>query len=96
VAPHYTAESLPGKIIVMAERLTESLIKALTAPQRGERFLWDAELTGFAVKIFAPTKAHPQGARTFILSYWIDGRERRYRIGSSCRGKGDPATGRPR
>ena len=66
----------------MAERLTESLIKALKAPPRGERFLWDAELTGFAIKIFAPTKAHPRGARTFVLSYWINGTERRYRIGS--------------
>src|SRR5262245_30616338 len=57
----------------MAERLTESLIKALKAPSRGERFLWDAELTGFAIKVFAPTRAHPKGARTFVLSYWLDG-----------------------
>jgi hypothetical protein len=66
----------------MAERLTESLIKTLKAPPRGERFLWDAELTGFAIKIFAPTKAHPQGARTFVLSYWLNGSERRLRIGA--------------
>jgi integrase len=66
----------------MAERLTESLIKALKAPPRGARFLWDAELTGFAIKIFAPTKAHPTGARTFVLSYWLNGSERRFRIGA--------------
>jgi integrase len=66
----------------MPERLTEGFIKALTAPQRGERFFWDAELTGFAIKVFAPTKAHPKGARTFVLSYRLDGTERRYRIGS--------------
>src|SRR5262249_4341384 len=66
----------------MAERLTERAIKALKAPKRGERFIWDSELTGFAIKIFAPTKAHPKGARTFVLSYWINGTERRFRIGS--------------
>src|SRR5262249_15887980 len=61
---------------------TETLIKGLTAPERGERFIWDMELTGFAIKVFAPTKSNPQGARTFVLSYWINGTERRYRIGS--------------
>jgi hypothetical protein len=64
------------------ERLTESLIKALPAPSRGERFVWDEDLKGFAIKVFAPTKRHPKGARTFVLSYWLNGIERRYRIGS--------------
>jgi integrase len=66
----------------MAERLTERAIKALKAPERGERFIWDSELTGFAIKVFAPTKAHPNGARTFVLSYWLNGSESRFRIGS--------------
>ena len=66
----------------MAERLTETFVKALKPPSRAERFFWDTELTGFAIKIFAPTRANPKGARTFVLSYWINGSERRYRIGS--------------
>jgi integrase len=66
----------------MAEKLTETLVKGLTAPQRGARFVYDSELTGFAVKVFAPTKANPKGARTFLLSYWLNGSERRFRIGS--------------
>jgi integrase-like protein/Arm domain-containing DNA-binding protein len=66
----------------MAERLTEGLVKQLEPPARGERFIWDAELKGFAVKVFAPTRAHPKGARTFLLSYWLNGTERRFRIGS--------------
>jgi integrase len=66
----------------MAERLTERAVKALQPPARGERFVWDAELKGFAVKVFAPTKAHPNGARTFVLSYWLNGAERRFRIGA--------------
>ena len=66
----------------MAERLTETFVKTLKPPARGERLIWDSELTGFAIKVFAPTRAHPKGARTFVLSYWINGRERRMRIGS--------------
>ena len=86
VALNGTLDTLPDhcweKIIAMAERLTETFVKALKPPPRGERFFWDTELTGFAIKIFAPTKANPKGARTFVLSYWINGSERRYRIGS--------------
>ena len=66
----------------MAERLTEGFLKALTPPLRGARLIWDSELTGFAVRVFAPTKAHPLGARTFLVSYWLNGSERRFRIGS--------------
>jgi integrase len=66
----------------MAERLTETMIKGLTPPKRGERFVYDSELTGFAIKLFAPTKANPKGARTFVLAYRHGGAERRYRIGS--------------
>jgi integrase len=66
----------------MAERLTEGVIKALKPPARGARLLWDSHLTGFAVRVFAPTRAHPEGARTFLVSYWLNGTERRYRIGS--------------
>jgi integrase len=66
----------------MAERLTEGFVKALKPPPRGSRLIGDSQLTGFAVRVFAPTKAHPEGARTFLLSYWLNGTERRYRIGS--------------
>ena len=65
----------------MAEKLTETLIKGLIPPQRGERFIYDSEVTGFAVKIFAATRTNPKGARTFVLIYWLNGSERRYRIG---------------
>jgi integrase len=66
----------------MAQKLTESLIKALKPPRRGSLLVWDSELTGFLMRVFAPTKANPQGARTFLLSYWLNGTERRFRIGS--------------
>jgi integrase len=66
----------------MAERLTEGFIKARKPPARGSHVIWDRELTGFAIRVFAPTRAHPEGARTFLVSYWLNGTERRFRIGS--------------
>ena len=65
----------------MPERFTEAFIKGLQPPAKGSRWEWDPETTGFLCRVFAPTKAHPVGARTFYLSYWLKG-ERRYRIGS--------------
>jgi integrase len=66
----------------MAEKLTEGGIRAIKPPARGSLLIWDSEVTGFALRVFAPTRVHPAGARTFLLSYWINGSERRYRIGS--------------
>jgi integrase len=66
----------------MSEKLTERLIRGRKPPRRGSSLVWDNEVTGFALRVFAPSKAHPEGARTFLLSYWINGGERRFRIGS--------------
>jgi integrase len=66
----------------MTARLTETFLKALQPPSRGSRLIWDAELTGFALRVFAPSRSCPGGTRTFVLSYWRNGTERRYRIGS--------------
>jgi integrase len=66
----------------MAERLTESFIKALKPPAHGSRLIYDPEVTGFVLRLFAPSRANPQGARTFVLTYRVNGTERRYRIGS--------------
>jgi len=76
----YTDETLTQE--PMAAKLTERAIKALAPPQRGSRLIWDAELTGFALRVYAPTKAQPKGARTFLLSYRHNSTERRLRIGS--------------
>jgi len=65
----------------MPDRFTETFIKGLQPPAKGARWEWDSELTGFICRVFARTKTHPEGARTFYLSYWLKG-ERRYRIGS--------------
>jgi integrase len=62
-------------------RFTETFVKGLRPPAKGARWEWDSELKGFLIRIFAPTKTHPKGTRTFYLSYWLKS-EKRYRIGS--------------
>ena len=64
--------------IAMAQRLTANFVKILAPPERGSRLIWDDALTGFALRVFAPSKSCPAGARTFVLSYWLDGSERRF------------------
>jgi integrase len=66
----------------MAKKLTETLVKDLIPPECGERFVYDSDLTGFAIKIFAATRSNPKGARTFVLVYRRNGNLRRFRIGS--------------
>ena len=61
----------------MADRLSDKLVKAIPAPQSGNRIVYDADLKGFGVRV---TSA---GARAFILNYrTAAGRERRITIGS--------------
>jgi integrase len=61
----------------MAQRLTDSIIKALPAPETGNRITYDSEVKGFGCRVTAA------GGRAFILNYRTRaGRERRYTIGS--------------
>src|SRR5262245_27604700 len=66
----------------MPVKLTTRQIDNEAAPAKGAITLWDTEVTGFGARIFAPSKRHPKGARSFFLNYRIDGVERRYTIGS--------------
>jgi integrase len=63
-------------------KLNSDLVKGVPAPTRGSITLWDTELGGFGIRIFAPTERHPKGARSFFLNYRVDGRECRYTIGA--------------
>lgn len=60
----------------MADKLTDTSIKAMAAPASGNRIVYDETVKGFGVRITAA------GARAFILNYRAAGRERRYTIGS--------------
>lgn len=58
-------------------KLTDTIIKALPLPPKGNRITYDSEVKGFGVRVTAA------GARSFILNYRTrSGRERRYTIGS--------------
>eukprot|EP00439_Symbiodinium_sp_Y106_P089859 s1_g2395.t1 len=59
----------------MPQRLLQRTIKVLPAPAAGNRITYDTELKGFGVRV---TKS---GAKSFILNYRANGRERRITIG---------------
>jgi integrase len=62
-------------------RLDERAVKAATAPAKGAVSIWDSDLKGFGLRIFAPTSRHPEGARSFFINYRVAGVERRHTIG---------------
>jgi integrase len=70
------------RIFVMPQKLSERLVKAIGPPETGAVTIWDSEITGFGIRVFAPTGRRPKGARSFFMNYRIDGRERRFTIGS--------------
>jgi hypothetical protein len=59
----------------MAEKLSEKMIKGLTPPEQGNRILYDSLIPGFGIRITA------RGVISFVLNYYIQGRERRITIG---------------
>jgi len=59
----------------MAEKLTDKLVREQPSPAIGNRIVYDAEVKGFGIRITAA------GARSFILNYRVNGRERRHTIG---------------
>src|SRR5271163_4887775 len=75
---------MPGRrsTIPMADRITDKWLKEQEPPSSGDTTFWDDEVTGFGVRMFAPTKRRPDGSRSFFLNYRIAGREKRFTIGS--------------
>jgi integrase len=59
-------------------KLTDNLLRRLPTPEHGNKITYDAAVKGFGVRVTAA------GGRAFILNYRrkLDGRERRYTIGS--------------
>ena len=56
-------------------RITQRTIGALSPPEKGNRIIYDDDLTGFGVRITAA------GSIGFVLRYVVDRRERRLTIG---------------
>ncbi len=60
----------------MAVKLTDRLAKTLAFPAKGNCITYDEEVRGFGVRVTVA------GAKSFVLNYRINGRERRYTIGA--------------
>jgi integrase len=65
----------------MPVKLTKDIVESEPAPVKGTTLLYDDQVKGFGLRVFAPTDRHPLGARAFFLNYIINGIERRYTIG---------------
>src|SRR5262245_45086654 len=72
-----TSKSTDGPV-----KLNSDVVKGASPPEAGSTTIWDNEITGFGIRIFAPTERHREGARSFFLNYRVNGRERRYTIGA--------------
>ncbi|HYX68758.1 MAG TPA: Arm DNA-binding domain-containing protein, partial [Terriglobales bacterium] len=59
----------------MSVHISQTTVKKLRPPSNGNRIYYDDEIDGFGARV---TEG---GAVSFILNYYIHGRERRYTIG---------------
>ena len=57
------------------QKLTDAIVKRLKPPEKGYTITRDTEARGFAVRVTA------KGVRSFILNYYIRGRDRCITIG---------------
>jgi hypothetical protein len=65
----------------MPTKIDERVVKTAPAPAKGAVTVWDSDIKGFGLRVFAPTRRHPDGARSFFLNYRVGGVERRHTIG---------------
>ena len=65
----------------MRIKLDEHAVRTAPIPSRGSATLWDTEVKGFGLRVFAPTARNPKGARSFFLNYRANGVERRLTLG---------------
>lgn len=59
----------------MPTRITDRLVKDLPSPPKGNKISYDSEIRGFGIRVTA------KGAKSFIINYTINSRERRFTIG---------------
>jgi integrase len=65
----------------MPTKLDERTVRTAKAPAKGALSIWDSEVKGFGLRVFAPTRRNPEGARSFFVNYRSAGIERRLTIG---------------
>src|SRR5690349_19742733 len=59
----------------MAERLTDTFVRKLRPPARGQLIIWDTDVKGFALRL-------TKGAKSYVVDYRVGGRQRRITVGS--------------
>jgi integrase len=60
----------------LVEKLSDASARKALPPTRGQLFLWDTEIKGFALRVTSG------GAKSFVLDYRVDGRQRRITLGN--------------
>jgi len=60
----------------MSDKLSDVTARKTLPPSRGQRFIWDSEVKGFALRVTA------RGAKSFVLDYRVHGRQRRITLGN--------------
>ena len=63
-------------------KLTQMAVERLKAPDQGRIEYFDAMLPGFGLRVSAPSAGRKEGHKAWIVLYRIEGRLRRYTIGS--------------
>jgi integrase len=65
----------------MPTKLDERTVRTAAPPANGAISIWDSEVKGFGLRVYAPALRHPEGARAFFINYRALGTERRLTIG---------------
>jgi integrase len=65
----------------MPTKIDEHAVRTTAAPAKGSVTVWDNEIDGFLLRVYAPTRRNPKGARGFAFNYRVGGVERRIKIG---------------
>lgn len=60
----------------MVDKLSDTSVRKALPPTRGQLFFWDTEIKGFALRVTSG------GAKSFVLDYRVDGRQRRITLGN--------------
>ena len=45
----------------MPTKMDERIVKATPAPAKGAITIWDGDVKGFGLRVYAPTRRHPGG-----------------------------------
>ncbi|MCZ6839459.1 MAG: integrase arm-type DNA-binding domain-containing protein, partial [Alphaproteobacteria bacterium] len=72
----------------MAQRITDVFCRTVEPPKNGQKIYFDEsvrggpeKIKGFGLRVSPRSEKSKNGRRSFILEYWLGGRQRRYTIG---------------